>query len=72
MQSDSLTDGTSGNISILNAKENLIAISPSAISYNDLRPEDIPVVHNYGEWVKSYDATGNPHEACEALVAAAY
>lgn len=35
-------------------------------------PENIPVIHNYGEWVRVYDETGNPHQACDALLAAAY
>ena len=35
-------------------------------------PDDIPVVHNYPQWVEAYARNGDPGEACEAMVAAAY
>lgn len=52
----------------------LSSFTPNLLRYfkPSFHPEDIPVVHNYGEWVKSYDETGNPHQACDALMAAAY
>lgn len=39
-----LTTGSGGNLSIINRKEGLIAISPSGIEYFDMKPEDIVVV----------------------------
>lgn len=38
-----LSTGTSGNLSIYNAEENLMAITPSGINYMDTVPEDIVV-----------------------------
>ncbi len=39
-----LVTGTSGNISIYNCSENLMAISPSGINYNLMKPEDVVVM----------------------------
>lgn len=52
----------------------LSSFTPKLLMYfkPSFHPEDIPVVHNYGEWVEVYDKTGNPHDACDALLAAAY
>ena len=50
-----LTKGTGGNISIYNEKENLVAISPSSVPYDILKPEDIMVVDLDGKVVD-----GNP------------
>ncbi len=52
----------------------LSSMLPKLLMYfkPSFHPEDIPVIHNYGEWVRVYDSTGNPHEACDALLAAAY
>lgn len=38
-----LTTGTGGNLSILNAEASLIAISPSGVAYEDMKPEDVAV-----------------------------
>lgn len=35
-------------------------------------PDDIPVVHNYPDWIQAYERTGDPGQACAALIAAAY
>ena len=35
-----LTKGTGGNISIYNEKENLVAISPSSVPYDILKPDE--------------------------------
>lgn len=35
-------------------------------------PDDIPVVHNYPDWIQAYERTGDPGQACDALIAAAY
>jgi L-fuculose-phosphate aldolase len=39
-----LTEGTFGNLSVLNRKEGLMAISPSGMDYFLTRPEDVAVV----------------------------
>ncbi len=39
-----LIHGTSGNISMRDAKDDVIAITPSGIPYEELRPEDIVIV----------------------------
>lgn len=43
-----LTTGTGGNLSIFNRREGRIAISPSGIEYDDMLPEDVPVVDTAG------------------------
>jgi hypothetical protein len=35
-------------------------------------PDDIPPVHNYPDWIRAYERTGDPAQACAALVAAAH
>lgn len=39
-----LTEGTSGNLSVLNRAEGLYAISPSGMDYFETRPEDVVVL----------------------------
>lgn len=48
MLKDGLTNGTAGNISIFNRRENLVAISPTGIPYDTLKEEDISVVDLQG------------------------
>jgi L-fuculose-phosphate aldolase len=43
-----LTSGTGGNLSIYNRREGLIAISPSGMDYDEMKPADIPVVDGNG------------------------
>lgn len=43
MSQEKLSPGTSGNISIYNAKEGLMAISPSGMNYLTIKPEDVVV-----------------------------
>lgn len=52
----------------------LSSFTPKLLMYfkPGFHPEQIPVIHNYGAWVKSYDETGDPAMACDALIAAAY
>jgi len=52
----------------------LSSFTPNLLRYfkPSFHPEDIPVVHNYPQWVEVYDKTGNPHQACDAMIAAAY
>jgi len=38
----------------------------------DFHPDDIPVVHNYPDWIQAWERTGDPGQACAALVAAAH
>ena len=38
----------------------------------DFHPDDIPVVHNYPDWIRAWERTGDPGQACAALIAAAY
>ncbi len=47
-----LTTGTGGNLSIFNRREWLIAIKPSGIDYQTMRPEDVVVVNPAGEIVE--------------------
>ncbi len=44
MSAQGLSSGTSGNISIYNAEEKLMAISPSGVGYFDTKPEDIVIM----------------------------
>lgn len=46
-----LTNGTSGNVSVYNRDEKLMAISPTGISYDVLKPEDVTVVDLNGKIV---------------------
>jgi len=39
-----LTAGTGGNLSIVNRKKNLVAITPSGVDYLEMRPEDVVLV----------------------------
>jgi uncharacterized protein len=34
-------------------------------------PDDIPVVHNYPDWVKAWERSGDPAQACAAMLVAA-
>ena len=47
-----LTRGTSGNISMKDAGTNLVAITPTSLPYNTLKPEDITVVDLDGSFVE--------------------
>lgn len=38
----------------------------------NFHPEDIPVVHNYPAWLKTFNETGSPAKASEAFLAAAH
>ena len=39
-----LTAGTGGNLSIVNRKKNVIAITPSGVDYFEMRPQDVVLV----------------------------
>ncbi|MFV0504010.1 MAG: L-fuculose-phosphate aldolase [Lachnospirales bacterium] len=51
MIENNLTTGSGGNISILDRKHKLIAITPSGILYNELTPKDVIVVDMDGNIV---------------------
>ncbi|MCG8478306.1 MAG: class II aldolase/adducin family protein [Spirochaetales bacterium] len=57
MLREGLVRGTSGNISILNVEENLVAISPSGIPYEDVGIEEVAVIDRNGVKV---DGTQKP------------
>lgn len=46
-----LIHGTSGNISVRDEKDNVIAITPSGISYQTMKVEDIALVDLDGNWI---------------------
>ena len=52
MSSAGLSKGTSGNISIYNAEEQLMAISPSGVGYFETVPEDVVVMDLEGKVVE--------------------
>ena len=52
MSGQGLSKGTSGNISIYNKNENLMAISPSGIGYFDTTPEDVVIMDLEGNVVE--------------------
>ena len=47
-----LTTGSGGNLSVLNAEENLIAIGPSGIDYADVSAQDVVLVDRNGTVVE--------------------
>lgn len=49
-----LTRGTSGNLSIFNRDEKLIAISPSGMDYFKIEPEDIVIININGNIVEGH------------------
>lgn len=52
MIKDGLAQGTSGNLSVYDPEQDLMAISPSGIPYDETRPEDIVVMRLSGEIVE--------------------
>lgn len=48
MSSKNLSTGTSGNISIKNPENRLIALSPSGMDYYSMKPEDIVILNQDG------------------------
>ncbi|MFH1155268.1 MAG: L-fuculose-phosphate aldolase [Pseudomonadota bacterium] len=57
MLASNLTTGSGGNLSLMNRRENLVAITPSGIEYTDLEPCHILVLDPEGNLV---DGTGKP------------
>lgn len=52
MVADGLSHGSAGNLSALDRESGLIAITPSALEYHMLQPEDIAVVDREGRLVE--------------------
>ena len=50
--SEGLTNGTAGNVSILNREEGLVAISPTGVNYSELTPEMISIVDLEGKLIE--------------------
>lgn len=50
--SSGLTKGTSGNISIYNKEEGLMAVSPSGMDYFEVQPDDVVVMNLNGDIVE--------------------
>lgn len=46
-----LIHGTSGNISVRDKKDNVVAITPSGIAYGIMKVEDIAIVDIDGNWI---------------------
>lgn len=51
LKSSGLTNGTSGNLSILDRAKGLVAISPSGMNYDEVKPEDVVITNLKGEIV---------------------
>ena len=49
-----LTRGTGGNISVINKKESLMAISPSGMDYFETEPGDVVIMDLEGEIVDGF------------------
>jgi L-fuculose-phosphate aldolase len=49
MVKSGLTSGTGGNLSCMDRDDNIVAISPSGIDYDDMLPEDVVVLSMTGE-----------------------
>lgn len=47
-----LINGTSGNIAMRDDEEDIVAITPSGISYTGMTAEDIAIVDMYGKWLE--------------------
>lgn len=47
-----LTHGTGGNVSVIDAERKLFAVSPSAVPYDEMTPEDVPVLDMSGKVVE--------------------
>ncbi len=51
MIASQLTTGSGGNLSIMNRKENLVAIKPTGVDYLEMKPADVVVVDMDGKVV---------------------
>lgn len=47
-----LIHGTSGNIALRDEEEDVVAITPSGISYRNMKPEEIAIVDLNGKWLE--------------------
>ncbi len=59
---DRLTTGTGGNLSLALRSENIIAITPSGINYNEIEPQDISLLDlNSGRHLKGLKPSSEWH-----------
>lgn len=49
---EGMTNGTSGNISIINRKNKLIAITPTGVNYQEMKLEDISIIDLDGKLIE--------------------
>jgi len=56
-----LTEGTSGNLSIYDPQSRLMAISPSGIPYEEIRPEDVTVMDLQGNIIDGIRKPSSEH-----------
>jgi L-fuculose-phosphate aldolase len=56
-----LTTGTGGNLSVYNANEKLMAISPSGIDYFEIKPEDVVVMDLEGNIIEGSKKPSSEH-----------
>jgi len=61
MSSSGLSKGTSGNISVFNSDEKLMAISPSGVGYFETTPEDVVVMDLEGNIVDGDKKPSSEH-----------
>lgn len=59
--SDGMTNGTTGNISIFDRKEGLMAISPSGMPYQETKPSDIVIMDLDGNIVEGDRKPSSEH-----------
>jgi ribulose-5-phosphate 4-epimerase/fuculose-1-phosphate aldolase len=52
LEAGGLVTGTSGNVSVRDSQTGLIAVSPTSIPYDRMRPEDVSVVDDEGELIE--------------------
>lgn len=64
MARDGLSSGSFGNVSMADRGHNLLAITPSGILYDAMKPEDICLVHLDGSAVEGY---ANPYRPSSEL-----
>lgn len=52
LQERGLTKGTGGNISVIDRQRGLVAITPSAVEYDELVPQDVAVINLEGKVIE--------------------
>ena len=62
-----LTEGRSGNLSIYDSDSSLMAISPSGVAYEDMRPEDVVIMDLNGSVVEGSLKPSSEHSLHSAV-----